>query len=468
MANSSIGTRTTGRGRPLAVAVAVLGMGLLATPEAALAQSLEEALGYAMETNPDVGQARANRRATDLELKQARGLYLPQVDAEASVGPQWRDEPLTGSGSSTRKEAFVTLRQPLFTGFATSSEIDRQASRVDAAASRVFERAEDVGLNITRAYLDMLRQQELVALAETNSATHRSRLSDVRQRLDSGSGPVSDVQQAEERLSAAENTLVAIRRDLADAQVTFESLVGTPPANLAQPPDMTANIPDSRQAVVEAALESHPHLTSANADLDTANADFRAAGAPFYPTLNVEATARITENVESRIDDGIVREANVLLVARYNLFRGFIDQANRQEQVERISEAQYGVIGAERAVVEEASLAWNDRASSLDAIALLETEVASSRQVRNSYADEFLVGRRTLLDLLDSDNQLFNARAALSTARYTKIFADYRIMAATGSLLSAMNVTKPAESTADKRAEYDVVPTQSTMVNDEE
>ncbi|MEO1249376.1 MAG: TolC family outer membrane protein [Pseudomonadota bacterium] len=449
-----------GRNRRNATALTAAALAILAIASPASAQTLSEALDYAMETNPDVGEARANRRATDLELKQARGLYLPQVDLEASIGPQWRDEPLTGSDSSTRKEAFVTVRQPLFTGFANKSEVDRQASRVDAAASRVYERSEAVGLNITRAYLDALRQQELVALGEANVQTHRARLSQVQQAFDAGDGPISDVQQARERLSAAQNTLVAIQRDLADAQTIFESLVGTPPANLSMPADVSGNVPDSRDAVAAAALASNPQIGSANADLDTANANFRAAGAPFYPTLDVEATARVTDNVESRVGDREVTEANVLLVARYNLFRGFIDQANRQEQVERISEAQYAVIGTERAVVEEANLAWNDREAAIDTIALLEQEVESSRQVRNSYADEFLVGRRTLLDLLDADNQLFNARSSLTTARFSKSFADYRILAATGNLLNTLDVDKPTESVGTRRDENNVVPTQ--------
>ena len=466
MENTIINTPGHRSQRRFATVLAATAFLSLVAAAPAGAQSLSEALDYAMETNPDVGEARANRRATDLELKQARGLYLPQIDLEASIGPQWRDEPLTGSDSSTRKEAFVTLRQPLFTGFANKSEVDRQASRVDAAASRVYERSEIVGLNITRAYLDTLRQQELVSLGQANVQTHRTRLSQVQQAFDAGDGPISDVQQARERLSAAQNALVAIERDLADAQTTFEALVGTPPANLSMPADVTANIPDSRDAVAAAALSSNPQIGSVNADLDTANANFRAAGAPFYPTLDVEATARITDNVESRVGDREVTEANVLLVARYNLFRGFIDQANRQEQVERISEAQYAVIGTERAVIEEAHLAWNDREASIDTIALLEQEVESSRQVRNSYADEFLVGRRTLLDLLDADNQLFNARSSLATARFSKSFADYRILAATGSLLSTLDVEKPTESVGTRRAENNVVPTQPIFEND--
>ncbi|MEM1400295.1 MAG: TolC family outer membrane protein [Pseudomonadota bacterium] len=450
----------------LGIALATLGSALVisgATP--ANAQTLQQALGYAMETNPDVGEARANRRATDLELKQARGLYLPQVDVEASIGPQWRDEPLVGSDDSTRKEVFATVRQPIFSGFANKSEVDRQASRVDAAASRVFERTEEVALNISNAYLDALRQQELVALGEQNVRTHEARLSQVQQRFDAGDGPISDVQQARERLSAAQNVLVNIRRDLSDAQVTFESLVGTPPANLSMPPDLTAGIPSSREDAAAAALGNSPQIASANADLDTANADFRASGAPFYPTLDLEASARLTENVESRTDDAIVREANVLLVARYNLFRGFIDQANRQEQVERISEAQFRVIGARRAAVEEAQLAWNDRQTAIDTIALLEQEVASSRDVRDSYADEFNVGRRTLLDLLDADNQLFNSRAALVTARFSKIFADHRILASTGDLLSALDVARPEETVGTRRDENNVVPTQPIFVD---
>ncbi len=211
------------------MALGLIAATALTTPAAA--QSLTEAVRAAIETNPEVAQASAGRNIVDHELRQARGLYLPQVDVEGFFGPEWTDSPSTRARGLGREQLYpsqlsVVLQQLVFDGFGTDNEVELQASRVDAAAYRVLETAELIGLDVVQSYLDVLRQRELVELANANVAVHVQTLNDVRRRQRAGRSSIADVQQAAERLFAAENTLVDFQLNLDNARVTFQRLVG--------------------------------------------------------------------------------------------------------------------------------------------------------------------------------------------------------------------------------------------------
>ena len=187
--------------RRISVAAFALGL-ILAAPAVrpAAAQSLTDAVRLAIETNPDVGQASASREVVDHELRQARGLYLPQVDLEGLTGPQWTDSPSTRIRGLGRNQLYanqlsIILQQLVFDGFGTNNEVERQASRADAAAYRVLETAELIGLDVVQSYLDVLRQIGLVELASANVAVHVQTLNDVRRRQRGGSSTTADVQQ---------------------------------------------------------------------------------------------------------------------------------------------------------------------------------------------------------------------------------------------------------------------------------
>lgn len=449
----------TPRGRGfarIAVAAVTLGLILAAAPIAgpAAAQSLNDAVRLAIETNPEVAQAGASRDVVDHELRQARGLYLPQVDLDGFIGPQWTDSPSTrargdGSNQLYANQLSIVLRQLVFDGFGTDNEVERQASRLDAAAFRVLETAELVGLDVVQAYLDTLRQIILVDLAEANVAVHVQTLSDVRQRQRAGRSSIADVQQASERLFAAQNTLVDFERNLENARITFERLVGQPPALLTRPDPVIALLPINLDTAIADARRDNPALLSARADFDTATASYRAAAAPFYPEITLESRATIGDDVSGV--EGSDESYDVLLVARYNLFRGGIDAANRREQLSRIREQRSRLMALDRSVEELVRQSWNEVDSAFRRLDLLDRQVASSEQVRRSYRQQFNIGQRTLLDLLDSETALFNARVSRTTVDHALIFARYRLIAATGALLRTVGVTPPAAANADAR-----------------
>ena len=449
----------TPRGRRIrrATLCAATTIGLIAAAtisKPAAAQSMADAVRLAIETNPEVAQVSASREVVDQELRQARGLYLPQVDVEGFIGPEWTDSPSTRARGIGREQLFpnqlsVVLQQLVFDGFGTDNQVELQASRVDSAAYRVLQTAELIGLDVVQAYLDVLRQIEVVELANANVAVHVQTLNDVRRRQRAGRSSIADVQQAAERLFVAENTLVDFQLNLDNSRVTFQRLVGEPAGALVRPLSIAAELPINVETAVTEAKRNNPVLLSARADLDGANAGYRAAASPFYPQVTLESRATFGDDlsgVEGRDDT-----YDVLLIARYNLFRGGIDAAERREQLARIREARNRLLALDRSVEELARQSWNELQSATRRLELLEQQVVSSTQVRRSYQQQFNIGQRTLLDLLDSETALFNARVSRTTVDYALIFARYRVIAATGNLLGAVGVNVPSAAAAGAR-----------------
>lgn len=257
-------------GRTIGLATAAVALTVASAP-GANALTLLEAIEFAVNTNPEIGEARANREAIDFELEQARGLYLPQIDIEGSVGPGYQDSDPDGPDDEEvmlRGEVFLTLQQRVFDGFEAASEIDLQASRIDSAAYRVLERSEFVALDVVQSYLDSLRQEVLQRLAIENVTTHQRTLEDVRQRVNTGRSSTADLQQAEERLRAAEATLVDIERGLAESRIAFRRVVGLPAENFTPPGRVGSAVPTDVEDAVSVALGNNPTLMFAAADID--------------------------------------------------------------------------------------------------------------------------------------------------------------------------------------------------------
>ncbi len=442
------------------MALLAAGAAIVGTPAASA--TLAEAVALAIETNPEIGQASANREAVDFELRQARGLYRPQIDLEASGGAEWTDSPVNRSRGEDLDTFYpsrlsIVLQQLIFDGFATDSEVERQASRVDAAAYRVLERAEFIGLDVAQSYLDVMRQMDLIRLAGDNVAVHRQTLNNVRQRRRGGRGSIADVQQAEVRLRAAETTLVEIERTFEDSRITYRRLVGEPAGELVKPAPITGSLPINVESAVDEARDDNPTLLSALSDLDSVYAEFRGAEANFYPRVTVESSANFGNDVGGL--DGRDDSYNVLLVARYNLYRGGIDAANRSEQIRRVDEARQRLLALERDVEELVRQSWNAVQSAGRRLALLEQQVTSSEQVRGSYRQQFTLGQRTLLDVLDSENELFNTRVDRTTTEYARLFAQYRLVASTGNLLPTLAIVPPVTARATARRGAGVPPT---------
>ena len=412
------------------------------------AMTLDEAAGMAVRTNPQMEAARENRRAQDAELRQGRGLYLPRLDLSAGVGPEWSQTETFGR-DLMRYDTRMSLTQLLFDGFAREAKIEQRAARVDGAALRVAERVETISLDVSEAYLDVMRYQDLERLAVDNVAKHEDILGQVQERINFGQSGVGDGQQAQSRLAAARDSLVQTRQDLKDALARFERVVGVPADRLSQPPTLSAQLPATVEDAVVGAINNSPTLRATAAGIDEAYAQRREATASYYPTLELEVQHSRNHNVDGA--EGINNDASALVNLTWNVFNGGIDEARRTEAAHRIGQARAETMDQERAVAEETKRSWHALEAARSRTDILREQVASNQEVVGTYRQEFTIGVRDLLDLLDSENELFLAQSALTSAEYVTEFATHRVLAVMGRLSGALGAPMPEEAVADAR-----------------
>ncbi len=428
----------------------------VAFSHSAHALTLEQAISIALDSSPEIGQSIENREAIEFELRQARGLYLPRVDAFGSVGQRRLDSParrLSNLDQHTldAREVGGTVTWKLFDGFGREAEIERQASRVDGASFRVLERSEYIALAIAKEYFEIILQGKIVKIAEQNLKFHQGIAGRIRGGVRGGSLTTADAQQAEERLKASEARLIQARDELMQARERFFKWVAMPPTNIGVFKHLGGAIPKNLDAALGAARTNHPQIKFANADIDTAYAMVKAARSKYMPEVALEATARTGEDI-----DGVENRTSDLqakIVTRWNIFNGGIDKAREQEEVRRLSEARLKLHQIQREVEEALRTAWHKRQHQMDLIPVLQAEVGYGQGVVGSYQEQFTASRRTLLDVLTAQNTYVNTLMLLEIARFGEVFANYRIVASMGNLLPALGLPTPPAAAAYARAQ---------------
>jgi adhesin transport system outer membrane protein len=192
----------------------------------------------------------------------------------------------------------------------------------------------------------------------------------------------------------------------------------------------------------------------AQADIDAAEALIKAAKANLAPNISLEGTGRYGSDVDGF--EGHTNDVMGRVVFRWTLFAGGINVANVQEQIRRASQSRYALHEVVREVEDDTRTSWNRLNSQKAVLASLEAQTKVTTDLMTSYTDQFRVGRRSLLDLLDNQNTLYSATVARETARYAELFAQYRVLAATGHLLDAFGVDRPAAAKTEARQQFGV------------
>ena len=418
---------------------------------AAQAVSLSEAIELAISTNPDIGIVASNREAVDEELKQARGLYLPQIDLAVGIGKERTNDRTTRARAGqrdslylTRQEASVTLQQRIFDGFETDSTVKREKARVESAANRVHENAEFLTLDVIGAYVEVLRQRELVRLAEENLRVHLGILDSLKQRLAGGGGSRADVAQTEARSARARATLTQTLNDLRDSEAAYTRIIGQFPDQLEAPEFPEGVLPGDLDAAVSLAGTSNPTTKIFEADVRSANAEISLAEVPFYPAVTLEAESEYNDGRDG-IDDYEFNN-QVMLRLRWNLFRGGIDRANRQEQLSRLAESKNRRLRSFLGAQQEMRQSWFALEASRQRVEDLSDSVKFNMETRDAYRQQFEVAQRTLLDVLDAENELFVSSGQLVSSQTNELLASYRILAVGGMLMSTLSIAPPQQA----------------------
>ena len=434
---------------------------LLLSAAPAWAVDLRDAVQSALTTNPEIRQAVSNRAATEEELEQGKGLNYPRISVEGSAGvrdlrnPTRRD---LGIANHTLWpiEGDLLVDQLVYDSGGREAEIRRQAARSDAAAARVQERSEYVALNVSRTYIDYVLQQRLVAIAQDNVTFHERLAGDLREGVAKVSISIADQQQAEERLQSARAKVTQAREDLDTAGITFRTLTGVPIDSVSLPPDLSQCMPATLEDAEAAARQQNPRVHEAMADLATSREEVRAAKAELGPTFHLEGTARAGHDIDGF--EGKTTDLQARGVLRWLLYNGGTKEANVREQMERANETHARLFQRTREAEEDVRSAWSRLLNQTALASELEAQQRISDDLLLSYREQFNIGRRSLLDVLDAQNSRYNVQQQAETARLAKLYAQYRVLAAENKLIECLGVQQPAAAIPSEMARYHVNP----------
>ncbi|TWX52198.1 TolC family outer membrane protein [Colwellia hornerae] len=423
------------------------------------AQSLEAAVATALDTHPDIRQAFARFKAKEEDVNRASAGYLPTIDLTAGYGYEYTDTPgnrrnaINGDDGETelaRGEFGVSIKQILFDGMFTSNEIDRTKFEASAEQWTLIANAEDLALQVAKAYLNFIKTAEFVKLSEKNIASHQAIYLQIKERTDSGLGNIADLSQVTGRLARAQSNMISARNNNLDARSQFIRLTNAQPNSLVLPVPDADMLPKDKVLGLNLAIKNHPVIRSAQQDISAARSFKSSINARYYPTLSLELAANSDNDIagESGINrfgpdvGGHRNDATAMLRFRYNFYAGGKDVASERSAAYKVSEAQEINYSAHRQVTESFGLAWN----AFKMLALqkkyLKQHVTTSSDTKSAYKQQFDIGQRNLLDLLDTENELFQARKDYLDADFNELSAQYRLLNATGQLLDSLRVTR--------------------------
>lgn len=413
--------------------------------------SLEEAVRLALETNPRIQTVIADRKAADQELRQARAGYFPTLDLNLGYGREYTNDFRTrirpGKGDTLalpKKEASLLMTQKLFDGFDTDSRVGRQKALVISAGKRVYENAEFLGFDAVTAYLVVVRQREALGLSDDLVAIHVRTLEQISQRVRAGAGNAADVFQTEVRLARSRALRVQVVQDLRDGEANFERVIGQSADTLARPLFPANGFPADKDGALELATSNNPTVRVRESEIDAAEAEIAVATSSFFPKINFEAQAAYNEDNGGINDEEQTGQLMVRL--RWNLYRGGADRANRREAMSRLASARSRRGEAVIEAQEQIRRAWNAYEAATDRVDRLSRAVRFSVRTRDAYRQQFQVAQRTLLDLLDAENELFTSRIQLIGAETSKLRSGFRVLAVSGTMLRTLEIEAPEES----------------------
>ncbi|MBX7458723.1 TolC family outer membrane protein [Qipengyuania sp. 1NDH17] len=430
--------------RILALSGSALGLGLAAAP--AHADTLQEALTDAYYNNPILEAARAGQRATDENVQIERASGLPSVEGTAAVTEFIKQRSTSFFTPQRALTAGVDLGVPIYSGGAVKNSVAAAKERVEAGRADLRGTESAIFTQVVAAYMDVLRGQALVSLSTNQVDVLGVNAQATSDRFEIGDLTRTDVAQSQARLALAEGDLRSAEANLIAAREDYIALVGEAPTNL-QPPPPLPGLPDSAAEAVDVALENNPDLIAARERASAAGYDIEVAGSSRLPRVSVFAGYDYDNYLGSIADgpldpsdptspvvpsDQSATAASAGVSLRVPLFQGGRPAALQRQATARATAALEQVIAAERDVIAQVRSAYSSWQASLAIIESSQTAVSAAELSLEGVRAENSIGNRTILDVLNAEQELLQSRVQLVTARRNAYVAGFSLLAAMG------------------------------------
>ena len=418
-----------------ATLLATAAMFAAATPAAA--DTLREALSQAYASNPILQAARAQQRATDENVPIERAAGLPSVQSQTQHIEFLKTSPNSFTSPQRALTSDLSLSVPIYSGGAVKNGIKAAKERVEAGQAELRATESAIFSRVVAAYMDVLLGQAEVGLNRNQVDVLRVNLEATADRFEIGDLTRTDVAQSESRLALAQGDTRSAEANLQGARETYIELVGEEPTNL-QPPPPLPNLPSSPQEAVAIALENNPDLIAARQRVDAAEYDIEVAGSTRLPSVDVFSQGRY-QNYYGTLGGPVSSDFNqsettAQVGARLTvpIFQGGRPAALRRQAQAFASAALENEIAIEREVIAQVRSAYSSWIASRELIASNGAAVDSAELSLEGVRAENSVGNRTILNILDAEQELLLARVRLARARRNEYVAGFTLLAAMG------------------------------------
>jgi len=413
------------------VAVILIGMS-----SSVSALTMQEGVDEVLSTNPVVLERLHNYRATLEDLRTSESQYLPSLDYAGTIARERTNNANTAyqSVSLTSYQHSLQLTQNLFNGFGTVYEVDYNKARILAAANFYIENANDAAYQLVSTYINVLKNRDLLCIAEANVKFNEEIYSKVNKLYNAGMTTRSESEKADTSLSLAKSNYVVAKNNLADSLFNLERVLGRH-VTVGEIKDIkfAGDVPATLEEMKEYAKVHNPSVLVRDYNIKAAKAQKSASYKNYYP--KIDAFARKTWGNDLSGIDGKDTRSAIGLTLSYNLYRGGADESQIQKNLSKVYQENENKRDTIRKLNEQGELSWSAKTYLTEQLVHLKRYNETSAKTLELYQKEYDLGRRTLLDLLVAQNDYIAAQSQIVVAENNLLFSYYRIYDAMGSMV---------------------------------
>ena len=412
-------------------------LSIIMLPLVASAYTIDQAIQHTITTHPDILSEIASAQAAQSDIAVARGGLYPTVDISGGIGKETTDNPATRASGNhmvtlTRREGDAIIRQLLFDGGNVINQVVQNKANYVTSKFQINEAKELLAFQAAQAFLNVLRNQELMVIARRDVAAHQDLYEKVTKRFKAGAGRKSEVQLASSRLALAMSRMIRAQGLMRDAEDIYRQIIGLEPDKSLKLEKVEKTVPKSSIEAQRMAMLTSPTVAATESEIASKKAEIKIAKSEFWPTIALELSTTQQDQL-----DGVVGHNNdyqAMLRMNYNIFNGGSDKASVSAASQRAVSAQHDSANVRRTVKQDVALSWNDLQAEINRVPYLKQHKDESYNVSIAYTKQFKLGQRTLFDLLNSATEYFNSWSSYVDGVYDAKIARYRLLASIGIL----------------------------------
>lgn len=406
---------------------------MLVGPAFAEIDTFEQILALTYQNNPALQAERAKLRAVDERVPQALSGWRPNVQANADIGKTNGNTQQVGNNNTNTSNTSINVTQPIFKGFRTTAAVESAEAVVKAQRANLLDAEQTILLNTAKAYLDVVQAQSTLAINTDNENVLQQQFNATLERFDIGELKMTDVSQAQSRLIAAKVSRLQAEGDLSNQKIIFAKLVGKLPGTLQQP-DLKLSLPQTQQEAMRLSLEKNPKIISANYNAEAAHSNIKASKGNLLPEVNLIASAS-----HSNQDGNFYQQDNentTALLARVTmpLYKTGEDYSRIREAQQTEKQRRLENIDVTNKAKEDVFTSWQSLMTARLAMTGRQEVIQASQEALEGVKQESVMGTRTILDVLNAEQELLNAKVNLVRAIHDEALSSLQLKASIGEL----------------------------------